>query len=392
MLAGLVTWAEIDLDSIERNVQAFKRHIGQGVEVIAVVKANAYGHGAVSVARAALQAGASRLAVHRLIEAVELRQAGLEAPILVMGYTPPNGAEMAARWGLTPSLITLEFAQALSHHARALGIRLPVHVKVDTGMGRYGLLPAEVLEFLRSLHELPGIHVEGLFTHFSTADSSNPTHTLAQFELFNQVISQLDKNGLRPPVVHAANSAAAMQYPQAHFQAVRIGIAMYGLRPSLEWDPPFEISPALTLKSLVTRLRVLPAGSGIGYGRTFITTHATRVALVPVGYGDGYHRSLSNKGVVLVGGQRAPILGRVSMDQIVVDVSHIPDVELDDEVVLVGSQGNERISAEEVGELEGTLNYEVTTALLPRVVRLYRRGGELTTDYELTRSPPPRTF
>lgn len=382
MLAGIVTWAEIDLDSIERNVQAFKSHIGQGVEVFAVVKANAYGHGAVPVARAALEAGASRLAVHRLIEAVELRQAGIDAPILVMGYTPPNGAEMAARWRLTPSLITLEFAQALSHHARALGIRLPVHVKVDTGMGRFGLLPAEVLEFIRSLHELPGIHVEGLFTHFSTADASNPTQTLAQFELFTQVISQLDQNGLRPPIVHAANSAAAMQYPQAHFQAVRIGIAMYGLRPSLEWDPPFEISPALTLKSLVTRLRELPAGSGIGYGRTFITTHSTRVALVPVGYGDGYHRSLSNKGVVLVGGQRAPILGRVSMDQIVVDVSHIPDVELDDEVVLVGSQGNERISAEEVGELEGTLNYEVTTALLPRVVRLYRRRGVLSTDYE----------
>jgi len=380
MLAGIVTWAEIDLDSIQRNVQAFKRHIGQGVEVIAVVKANAYGHGAVPVARAALEAGASRLAVHRVIEAVELRQAGLDAPILVMGYTPPNGAEMAARWRLTPSLITLEFAQALSHHARAVGIRLPVHVKVDTGMGRFGLLPSEVLEFMRSLYELPGIHVEGLFTHFSTADASNPTHTLAQFELFNQVLSQLDQNGLRPPIVHAANSAAAMQYPQAHFQAVRIGIAMYGLRPSLEWDPPFEISPALTLKSLVTRLRELPAGSGIGYGRTFITQRPTYAALVPVGYGDGYHRSLSNKGVVLVGGQRAPILGRVSMDQIVVDVSHIPDVELEDEVVLVGSQGDERISAEEVGELEGTLNYEVTTALLPRVVRLYRKGGVLSTD------------
>ncbi len=248
-------------------------------------------------------------------------------------------------------------------------------------MGRYGLLPAEVLEFIRSLQELPGIHVEGLFTHFSTADASNPTHTLAQLELFNQVISELDQNGLRPPIVHAANSAAAMQYPQAHFQAVRIGIAMYGLRPSLEWNPPFEISPALTLKSLVTRLRELPAGSGIGYGRTFITQRPTYAALVPVGYGDGYHRSLSNKGVVLVGGQRAPILGRVSMDQIVVDVSHITDVELEDEVVLVGSQGNERISAEEVGELEGTLNYEVTTALLPRVVRLYQRGGLLSTDY-----------
>ncbi|OGO26861.1 MAG: alanine racemase, partial [Chloroflexi bacterium RBG_16_54_18] len=180
---------------------------------------------------------------------------------------------------------------------------------------------------MRSLHELPGINVEGLFTHFSTADASNPTHTLAQLELFNQIISQLDQSGLKPSFLHAANSAAAMQYPQAHFQAVRIGIALYGLRPSLDWTPPFEISPALTLKSLVTRLRELPAGSGIGYGRTFVTGRPTRVALVPVGYGDGYHRSLSNKGVVLVGGQRASLLGRVSMDQIVVDVTHIPGVQ-----------------------------------------------------------------
>ena len=377
MLEGIVTWAEIDLDAIAHNVQAFKHHVGLGVEVMAVVKANAYGHGALPVARTALEAGASRLAVHRLIEGIELRQAGIDAPILVMGYTPPNGAGLAARWRLTPSLITLEFAHALSLHAQALGIRLPVHVKVDTGIGRYGLLPAELLEFMRSLHELPGIHVEGLFTHFATADASDPTHILAQLGIFNQIISQLDQSGLKPPFLHAANSAAAMQYPQAQFQAVRIGIAMYGLRPSLNWDPPFKISPALTLKSLVTRLRELPAGSAIGYGRTFITQRTTHVALLPVGYGDGYHRSLSNKGVVLVGGQRAPLLGRVSMDQIVVDVTHIPDVQQDDEVVLIGSQGNERISAEEVGALAGTLNYEVTTALLPRVVRFYRRVGEV---------------
>lgn len=376
MLAGVVTWAEIDLDAIERNIQAFKRHTGPGVEFMAVVKANAYGHGAIPVARVALEAGAARLAVHRLIEGIQLRQAGIEAPILVMGYTAPDGAELAVRWNLTPSLITQEFARALSSKGQEKGLQTPVHVKVDTGMGRYGLLPGEVPGFLKFLRDLPGIRVEGLFTHFATADAADPTHTLAQLEVFDRLIERLDQQGLKPPYLHAANSAATMRYQQAHFQAARIGIAMYGLRPSEEWATPFKIFPSLQLKSLVTRIRELPAGSGIGYGRTYIAPQRMRAALVPVGYGDGYHRSLSNKGVVLVGGQRAAVVGRVSMDQIVVDISHIPDVKQDAEVVLIGSQGEEHITAEEVGTLAGTLNYEVTTSLLPRVVRVYRRGKQ----------------
>jgi alanine racemase len=377
VLDGIVTWAEIDLDAIAFNIQAFRRHISPDVEVIAVVKANAYGHGAVPVALAALEAGATRLAVHRLQEGIQLRQSGIDAPILIMGYTPVSGVDLILNWKLTPSLITLEFASSLSIRAQVMGINAPVHVKVDTGMGRYGLLPGEVVEFMRSLHRLPNIDVEGMFTHFATADASNPVHTLAQLDRFNQVVSLLEQEGLRPALLHAANSAATMQFPQAHFQAVRIGIAVYGLLPSLEWPPPFEIRPALQLKSLVCRVRELPAGSAIGYGRTFIAQRPTRVALVPVGYGDGYHRILSNKGVVLVGGRRCPVLGRVSMDQIVVDVSQVPHVKQDDEVVLIGIQGEQRLSAEEVAELAGTLNYEVTTSLLPRVTRVYRRGGEV---------------
>jgi alanine racemase len=379
-LNGVVTWAEIDLDAIAFNLRALKQHIGGGVEVIAVVKANAYGHGAIPVARVALESGASRLAVHRLIEGIELRKAGIDAPILIMGYTPPDGAGLAVRWRLTSSLITLEFARALSAQAEASGTVASVHVKVDTGMGRYGILPGEALEFLRSLKGLPGIQVEGLFTHFATADAAEPVHTLAQLEVFNQVLAALQAAGLRPPLTHAANSAAALRLPAARFDAVRPGIVLYGLEPSSEWPPPFELRPALALKSLVCRVRDLPAGSAIGYGRTYITQVPTRVALVPVGYGDGYHRSLSNKGVILIRGQRAPLLGRVSMDQIVVDVSRVPGVGQDDEAVLIGVQGQERISAEEVAERAGTINYEVTTALLPRVVRVYKHGG-LTADY-----------
>jgi alanine racemase len=377
MLAGIVTWAEIDLDAIASNVCAFKKHVGEKVEIIAVVKANAYGHGAIPVANAALNAGATRLAVHRAMEGVELRRAGIEAPILVMGYTPPDGAKMVVRWRLTPSLITLEVARSLSLEAAAVGATVPVHIKVDTGMSRWGLLPDEAVEFVRGLRDLPCLRLEGVFTHFATADWVDTKHLLDQLEVFKRVLVDVRQAGFDVPIIHAANSAATMRLPAAHFDAVRIGIAMYGMEPSSEWPPVFQIRPALTLKSTVNRVRMLPPGSGISYGRTFITQQSTLVALVPVGYGDGYHRVLSNKGCVLIHEQRAPILGRVCMDQIVVDVTHIPEVRQDDEVVLVGRQGQGVIRAEEVAQLAGTINYEVTTSLLPRVSRVYLRKGQI---------------
>ena len=375
--SGLLTWAEIDLDAISDNVRAFRRHVGRAVELIAVVKANAYGHGAVPVARAALEAGATRLAVHRAPEGVELRQAGIQAPILVMGYTPPGGAEMVARWRLAPSVITLEFARELSTQAAASGVQVPVHVKVDTGMSRYGLMPGEVVDFLRALRGLPHLFLEGIFTHFATADWADLTHVRGQLALFEAVLAEARAAGIQAPLVHAANSAAAMALPEARFDAVRPGVALYGLEPSGEWPPVFELHPALTLKSRVSRVRELPAGSGVSYGRTFITRRPTLAALVPVGYGDGYHRLLSNRASVLIGGRRAPILGRICMDQFVADVSGIPDVRQDDEVVLIGRQGAEQVRAEELAKLAETINYEVTTSLLPRVTRLYLRGGKI---------------
>jgi alanine racemase len=377
LLEGAVTWAEIDLDAIAANVRAFKRHVGDAVEVIAVVKANAYGHGSVPVARAALEAGATRLAVHRLLEGVILRQAGIQAPILLMGYTPPEGADLVVNWRLSPAVTTIEFARALSARSSAAGVLAPVHVKVDTGMSRYGLMPAEVLEFLKALRPLPGIYLEGLFTHFATADWSDQRYVLEQLDVFNKLLVELSRAGIQAPLVHAANSAATMQLPAAHFNAVRPGVALYGLEPSGEWQPVFDLKPALTLKSRVCRVRWLPAGSGVSYGRTYITQQPTLVALVPVGYGDGYHRSLSNRGAVLIRGQRAPLIGRVCMDQFVVDVTGIQGVQQDDEVVLVGQQGQVAIRAEELAALAGTINYEITTSLLPRVVRVYRKGGQI---------------
>ncbi len=374
---NLLTWAEINLDAIAHNARLLKNCAGAEAELMVAVKANAYGHGAVPVARAALQGGASRLAVHRIGEGAQLRQADIAAPILIMGYTLPAESEAVVRWGLTPTVNSRPQAKALSEAATAQGERLPVHVKVDTGMGRYGLLPDEVLEFVRFLSKLPGLRLEGIYTHYAVADLPDKSFTRRQFGIYRDVVEQLRGAGFEFPLKHVANSAATIDLPEMALDMVRCGIALYGLRPAAAIEPAIPLRPALTLKSRVSRVRTLPAGASISYGRTYITEKPTRVALVPVGYGDGYHRILSNRGAVLIRGQRAPIVGRVCMDQFVVDVNHIPDVHLHDEVVLVGQQKEACISAEEVAGWAETINYEVTTGLLPRVTRVYLRGGEV---------------
>ncbi len=372
-----LTWAEIDLDAIAHNVRQLKRHIGERVELMAVVKANAYGHGAAPVARTALKSGASRLAVNRAVEGIELRRAGIAAPILILGYFPPWEAEAVVRHNLTPTVTEREVASALAEAAARQGKAVPLHVKVDTGMGRFGLLPEEVVDFVKSLADFPNLRLEGLYTHFATADEADKSHTRRQFGVFLQVLKRLEEAGIEVPVRHAANSAATLDLPETHLDMVRCGIAIYGLYPSAEVSRSVALRPAMSLKSRVARLRTLPAGSCISYGCTYVTSSPTRVALVPVGYGDGYHRLLSNRGQVLIRGRRAPILGRVCMDQLVVDVSGIPGVRLDDEVVVFGRQGEEEISAEEVAAWAETINYEVTTSVLPRVTRVYLKGGQV---------------
>jgi alanine racemase len=372
-----LTWAEVDLDAIAHNARRLKERAGEGTELMAVVKANAYGHGAVPVAKTALESGASRLAVNRALEGVELRQAGLTAPILILGYSPPCEAETIVRWGLTPTVTTVEGALALSTMSDRQGRVTPIHVKVDTGMGRFGLMPNEVVAFVRRIAKLPGLKLEGLFTHFAVADSADKTYTRRQFGLYMQVVKQLEEAGFTIPLKHVANSATNLDLPEMHLDMVRCGIALYGLRPSDEVEPAIPLKPAMALKSRVARVRTLPPGSSISYGCTYTTTRPTPVALVPVGYGDGYHRILSNKGSVLIGGKRAPIVGRVCMDQFVVDVTGIEGVRQDDEVVVFGCQGEEEISAEEVAALAGTINYEVVTSILPRVTRVYLKGGQV---------------
>ncbi len=375
-LNDVLTWAEIDLDAVAFNAAGLKARTGGRAELMVAVKANAYGHGAVPVARAALEGGATRLAVHRTAEGMQLRQAGITAPILIMGYTLPAESERVVRWGLTPTVNSRPQAEALSAATVAVGKPLPVHVKVDTGMGRYGLLPDEVLDFVRFLSSLPSLALEGLYTHHAVADLADKAFTRHQFSIYMDVVKQLEAAGFAFPLKHVSNSATTLDLPEIALDMVRCGIALYGLHPSDEVEPIIPLRPALALKSRVVRVRTLPAGASISYGRTYITDKPTRVALVPVGYGDGYHRFLSNRGAVLIRGQRAPIVGRVCMDQFGVDVSHIPAVQLHDEVVLIGQQGEEHIQAEEVARWAETINYEVTTGLLPRVVRVYLRGGK----------------
>jgi len=375
LFESALTWAEIDMDALAANLTAFRDHVGQQTMIMAVVKANAYGHGAVPIARAALASGADRLAVNRAIEGVLLRKADITVPILVLGYLPPGQAEMVVQYRLTPTVTSLPTAKALSA-ALPPGERLPVHIKIDTGMGRLGLLPDEVVAFTRRVARLTNLEIEGLFTHFAVADAEDKTYTWQQFDLFQSCVEDIGKI-VRPPILHVANSAAMLTLPAMRLNMVRVGIAMYGLRPDAGIPPPYPLYPVLSLKSRLGRVRTLPSGASISYGRTYITPRTMPVGLVPVGYGDGYHRLISNRGAVLIHGVRAPIIGRVCMDQFVVDLTDVPNPRENDEVVLIGRQGNETISADEVARWAETINYEVTTSLLPRVQRFYFQNGRI---------------
>ena len=367
------TWVEIDLSAIANNTRRLQSSVGPGVRVLASLKADAYGHGALKVARTVLHNGASMLGVATVSEAVPLREAGINAPILVFGYVPAWQMREAVRLGLTITLYAVESAQALSRAACALGQTVKVHVKVDTGMGRLGIRAEQLSEILELLHEiidLPGLELEGIFTHFATADMQDQAHARVQLTRFQNVLQVIGEKHIRPGVVHAANSAAIFSLPEAHFDMVRPGIALYGLDPSPEVRLPAGFRPALSFKTQVAQVKVVPEGECISYGCTYITERATRIAILPVGYADGFRRAPTNWGSVLIHGQEAPLLGRVCMDQSIVDVTHIPQVRVGDEVVLIGRQGEAVLTAEQVAQRLGTINYEVVSEILARVPRV----------------------
>ncbi|MCX6020825.1 MAG: alanine racemase, partial [Chloroflexi bacterium] len=341
-------------------------------EIMAVVKANGYGHGAVAVAGAALDAGASRLGVASIEEAVVLRRGGVTAPVLVLGSTPPWEAETLVRMRITPTVASKRLALALARCASESGVLMPVHLKVDTGMNRYGLAPDDVEPFARFLQELPGLHIEGIFSHFASADETDKSFTHRQYRDFMAVAERLPEIPLR----HIANSAGALDTPELALDMVRPGIALYGCYPSCEVGHEAPLTPAFTLKARVVRVHEVQEGETVSYGRTWTAPRRSRVAVVPCGYADGLPRALSNRGAMLVRERLAPILGRVCMDQTVVDVTDIPGVAVDDEVVIFGRQGSAAIPVEQLAEWSGTINYEILCGISLRAPRVYLRKGQ----------------
>ncbi|MGB3904101.1 MAG: alanine racemase [Anaerolineae bacterium] len=372
------TWVEIDLGAIANNVRQLKRMVGDRVGIIATLKADAYGHGAIKVARTALTNGVDVLGVACLSEAVTLRRADITAPILILGYTPAWQAREAVLNDVTVTVFSLDVAKALSRAADDLNSEVRVHVKVDTGMGRLGILPHEVLDFVREVKDLSGLVVEGIFTHLAIADIPDAhkvpgwgrEYTRKQLRSFQDVLQELEANGVHIPHIHAANSAAIIDFPESHFNMVRPGIAIYGLDPSSQVPRPAGFEPALSLKSQVAQVKELPSGSYVSYGCTYRTEGRTRIAVIPVGYADGFRRGPHDWGEVLVKGRRAPLVGSVCMDQSMIDVTDIPGVRQGDEVVLIGQQGGDRITVGEVAERLGTINYEVVSEILARVPRV----------------------
>jgi alanine racemase len=366
------TWIELDLAALARNVELICEMAGPGVELMIVLKADAYGHGAVQAARTALLHGASMGGVACLSEAVTLREAGVRAPLLILGHVPAWQARDVVRHSLTATVYSLDLARHLSRAAEAAGARpVPVHVKVDTGMSRLGLFPDEVPSFIDEITSLPGIEVEGIFTHFATADAGpdDPFATL-QLRRFRSLLDRLTGAGHRFRYIHAANSAGLLNGFNDGCNLVRCGILAYGLDPSETTRCPSEFRPVLSFRTRIAQVKWLPAGACVSYGCSFVTERRSLIAVIPVGYGDGFRRSPNGWGEVLVRGRRAPVVGNVCMDMAMLDVTDVPGVREGDEVVLIGTQGEERISAGEVARRLGTINYEVVTQILPRVPRM----------------------
>lgn len=360
-------WLEIDLTAIEENVRQCLRRTR--VEVMAVVKANAYGHGLVPVAKAARRAGATWCGVARIEEALELRQGGVDDPILVLGTTPVERMGEAAAAQVSMAVWEAGQVEAAGEAASSAGQPARLHLKVDTGMTRLGIEPAGALDLARRAAATPGVQLDGVFTHFARADECDPTPTDEQERQFREVVAQLTSAGLRPAWVHAANSAAGLTRPSAVFDLVRVGIALYGLHPSAECRLPEGFRPALTWKSQLTQIRTTPPGRGVSYGHVYTTRGQERIGVVPVGYGDGFRRVQGNR--VLVGGRVVPVVGRVCMDQLMVQLDEVPEAKVGDEVVLIGKQGEAYLTAEDLGRTWGTFNYEVVCGLSARVERLY---------------------
>lgn len=369
-----LSWVEINLEAVRHNLAQVRSRMSAGARILGVVKSDAYGHGMIPVARELLAGGVHLLGVSKFWEAAELRKAGIQVPILVLLGVSPAEMEEAIRLEIRPAVFRLDHAKVLSQAACRLDMRAKIHLKVDTGMGRLGVPWEKVPSFLDNLLTLPGIHLEGILSHFASADEADKSFSEQQLNRFNSLLQMLSERGTPITYAHIANSAGLLDLPHAHFQLVRPGIMLYGSPPSHDLRYPADLRPVMSFKSRILQLKDVPAGQPVGYGRTFVTDNPSRIATIPVGYDDGYPRLLSNRGQVLIRGQRAPVVGRVSMNMITVDVTLLPDVKEDDEVVLLGNQKADRITAEEIAELCGTISYEIYCSLGPHCFKYFVGG------------------
>lgn len=375
-------WAEVDLDAIWENMVHMKENIAENTKILAVIKTDGYGHGGVPIAKMLEQLDFMfGYAAATYEEAHVLREAGVKKPILILGYTFPYCYEELIREEIRPAVYRRDTVEELATAAAKVGKKAKVHIKVDTGMGRIGITPDEEgLEFVRFLIEHPELEVEGIFTHFAKSDETDKTSANHQLELFQDFIKKIQTElGITIPVKHCSNSAAILEMPQANMDMVRAGITTYGLYPSEEVSKDIvPLRAAMSLYSHIVYCKTIHSGQSVSYGGLFTAQKDTRVATIPVGYGDGYPRSLSGRGYVLIHGKKAPILGRVCMDQFMVDISEIPEAMDGDKVTLLGMDGTERITAEELGELSGRFNYEFVCDLGKRIPRVYIQHGEIT--------------
>jgi len=363
------TWAEIDLDALTNNVKEIKKLLKSETKFCAVVKADAYGHGAIPIAKAVLAAGADYLAVAILGEAIELREAGITVPILVLGHTPASQAPLLVEFRITQAVFSLETAEAISHAAVAADVTAKIHLKIDTGMSRIGVNYQEAGAFAAKVAALPRLEVEGVFSHFATADSADKTYTHVQYHCFLEALKQIEDHGIKIAVRHIANSAAIIDMPETHLDMVRAGIILYGLWPSQDVNKTINLKPTMLFKTRLAYVKDVAPGTSVSYGRTYTTDQTQRIATLPVGYADGWPRALSNKTHVLLHGKRAPLIGRICMDQCMIDITQIPDAMPGDEVLLFGGPD---LPADEVAMQIDTISYELVCMVGKRVPRKYK--------------------
>jgi alanine racemase len=368
------SWVEVDLGHFAANWRAIKKLLSPGVQVMQVVKADGYGHGAIEISNAALQNGAAYLGVANADEGVQLRVSGIIAPIVILSPATTPEIDQIIKYGLTPSISALGFALELQRRAHNAGMIAPVHVEVDTGMGRGGIPQKDSGAAIRRISVLPNLKLDGIFTHFSESEIISFYNAL-QWEGFQEVLKKIEADGIHIPLRHISNSGAIVNYPQCSLDLVRPGLITYGIHPSAETVGKIELEPVMSFKTRIALVKEFPEGCGIGYGRTFITRKPTIIATIPVGYGDGLGWLLSNKGEALVRGKKVPIVGRISMDMCTLDVSSVPGCAIDDEVVLMGMQGDETITVEGIATKSHSISYEILCALGKRAPRVFCRDG-----------------